>query len=231
MATSHGSFCKFGSFFMRVLVKMDGAVKGEHAALHWTDECYYLLEFYPGKRYGFGSDNDLVKNFKRRVDGSGVIALRRKEWALRDIASLLRPAFASLFDFGACTFVPVPPSRPRSHPHYDHRVAQLLQLACPASADIRELIVCREEREPAHYSEVRPSAAMLLENYVLGEGGVNAAAAGNPSSAAGPVRERIVVFDDVVTSGNHFVACRKFLLTHFPGREVVGVFVARRVLG
>ena len=219
MTTSHGSICKFGSFFMRVLVKMDGAVKGEHAALHWTDECYYLLEFYPGKRYGFGSDNDLVKNFKRRVDGSGVIALRRKEWALRDIASLLRPAFASLFDFGACTFVPVPPSRPRSHPHYDHRVAQLLQLACPAAADIRELIVCREEREPAHFNEVRPSAEMLLENYMLGEVG------------DGPVRERIVLFDDVITSGNHFVACRQFLLTHFPGREVVGVFVARRVLG
>ena len=204
---------------MRVLVKMEGAEKGEHAALLWIDECYYLLEFYPGKRYGFNSDNDLVKHLKRRVDRSGMMALKQKEGALRDIANLLRPALASLFDFGATTFVPVPPSKRRVDPFYDNRVAQLLRLACPASADIRELIVCREEREPAHFNEVRPSAEMLLENYMLGEVG------------DGPVRERIVFFDDMVTSGNHFVACRQFLLTHFPGREVVGVFVARRALG
>ena len=204
---------------MRVLVKMEGAEKGEHAALLWTDECYYLLEFYPGKRYGFNSDNDLVKHLNRRVDRSGMIALKQKEGALRDIANLLRPALASLFDFGATTFVPVPPSKRRADPFYDNRVARLLRLACPASADIRELIVCREEREPAHFNEMRPSAGMLLENYVLGEVG------------DGPVRERIVLFDDVITSGNHFVACRQFLLTHFPGREVVGVFVARRALG
>jgi predicted amidophosphoribosyltransferase len=204
---------------MRVLVKMDAVVKVEHAALRLTDECYYLLEFYPGKRYGFNADNDLVKHLKRRVDRSGMMALKQKEGALRDIANLLRPAVAALFDFGSTTFVPVPPSKRRADPFYDNRVAQLLRLACPASADIRELIVCREEREPAHFNEVRPSAEMLLDNYMLGEVG------------DGPVRERIVLFDDVLTSGNHFVACRQFLLTHFPGREVVGVFVARRVLG
>ena len=197
---------------------MEGAEKGEHAALLWIDECYYLLEFYPGKRYGFNSDNDLVKHLKRRVDRSGMMALKQKEGALRDIANLLRPALASLFDFGATTFVPVPPSKRRVDPFYDNRVAQLLRLACPASADIRELIVCREEREPAHFNEVRPSAEMLLDNYMLGEVG------------GGSVRERIVLFDDVITSGNHFVACRQFLLKHFPGREVVGVFVARRAL-
>ncbi len=208
---------------MRVLVKMDAVVKAEHAALRWTDECYYLLEFYPGKRYGFSADNDLVKHLKRRVDHSGMMALKQKEGALRDIANLLRPAVAALFDFGTTTFVPVPPSKRRADPFYDNRVAQLLRLACPASADIRELIVCREEREPAHFNAVRPSAEMLLENYMLEEGGAEV--------AARPVRERIVLFDDVVTSGTHFVACRQFLLTHFPGREVVGVFVARRVLG
>lgn len=202
---------------------MDETVTGQHAALRLPDdECFYLLEFHPGKRYGFNPDNDLVKNLKRRIDRSGVIALKRKEWALRDIAYLLRPALASLFDFAATTFVPVPPSKGRSDPFYDHRVARLLGLACPASADIRELIVCREGRDPAHFNAVRPTAAMLMENYVLGDVGSDA--------GAGTVRERIVVFDDVVTSGNHFVACRQFLLTHFPGREVVGVFVARRAL-
>ena len=149
---------------------------------------------------------------------------------MQDVANMLRPALAALFDPATTTFVPVPPSPARSSPLYDDRVAQVLRLACPATADIRELIVCREEREPVHFSAERPSAAELLANYALGEGagGIGAAAA---DGAAGPVRERIVVFDDVITSGNHFVACKRFLLGHFPGRQVVGVFVGRRVLG
>jgi hypothetical protein len=206
---------------MRDLVKVDIAVKHEHTALHWPDdECYYLFDFYPGRRYGFDPDNDLVKNFKRRVDRSAGPALRRKARAMLDVANLLRPAFAALFDFATTTFVPVPPSAMRSNPQYDDRVAQLLRLACPVSADIRELLVCREGREPAHFSAERPGAEELFANYELGE-----------AATAGPVRERIVVFDDVITSGNHFVACKRFLLGHFPGRQVVGVFVARRVLG
>ncbi|HEV2483184.1 MAG TPA: hypothetical protein VGS79_26140 [Puia sp.] len=205
---------------MRELVKIDIAVKAEHAALLWPDdECYYLFDFYPGRRYGFNPENDFVKNLKRRVDRSAGLALKRKTLAMEDVAYLLRPALAALFDPATTTFVPVPPSLRHSSPHYDDRVAQLLRLACPASADIRELIVCREEREPAHFSEERPSATELFANYELGE-----------TDAAEPVRERIVVFDDVITSGNHFVACKRFLLGHFPGRQVVGVFVARRAL-
>ena len=190
----------------------------EHMALSWADECYYLLEFFPGNRYGFRADNDLIKNFKRRIDECGVIALKYKEWAIRDTAQLLRPALASLLDFATVTIVPIPPSRVRANLYYDDRVARVLRLASPAGADIRELIVCREDQTPAHHSATRPSVTSLLENYALGEVGVE------------PVRDRVVLFDDLVTSGNHFVACRKFLLGHFPGREVMGIFLARRVL-
>jgi len=215
---------------MRELVKIDIEEKAEHSALRLPDdECYYLFDFYPSRRYGFDAGNDLVKNLKRRVDRSDGPALNRKDWAMRDVANLLRPALAALFDPANTTFVPVPPSATRSSPLYDDRVAHLLWLACPAAGDIRELIVCREEREPVHFSAERPSAEELFANYALGEGG---GGSGAPAAvAAGPVRERIVVFDDVITSGNHFVACKRFLLGHFPGRRVAGVFVARRVLG
>jgi hypothetical protein len=222
---------------MRPLLKMDEAVKGEHTALSWADDCYYLLEFFPGKRYGFQQDNDLFKNFKRRIDRPGGIALERKEWAIRDAGRLLRPAFASLIDFGVTTLVPIPPSKVRSDLFYDSRVLRLLELACPAGADIREMIVCCAHRAPAHHNVDRPSVAALLENYRLGDAAPveEAAFAGAGAFAGGtafaaPVRDRIVLFDDVVTSGNHFVACRRFLLEHFPGREVIGVFLARRVL-
>jgi len=205
---------------MLQLVKMDIGVKIEHSALRWADEeCYYLFGFYPGRRFGFDAGNDLVKNFKRPIDRSDGRALRQKTRAIRDLANILAPMFAAMFDPVTTTFVPVPPSLTRDSPYYDDRVVRLLRLASPVSADVRELVVCREEREPTHFNTERPSVEALLGNYMLGE------------EAAKPVRERIVVFDDVVTSGNHFMACKRFLLGHFPGRQVVGVFIARRVLG
>lgn len=215
---------------MRELVKIDIGDKAEHAALRWPDdECYYLFDFYPGRRYGFDPGNDLLKNLKRRVDRSDRPALNRKDRAVQHVADMLRPALAALFDPATTTFVPVPPSPTRSSPLYDDRVARVLRLACPVTADIRELVVCREAREPVHFGAERPSAEELFANYELGEvaGAIRAPAA----AAAGPVRERIVVFDDVITSGNHFVACKRFLLGYFPGRQVVGVFVGRRALG
>ena len=198
---------------------MDGSVLAEHAALGWADECYYLLEYLPGKRYGFSWENDAIKHLKRRIDRSEGIALKRKEWAIRELGELLRPALREVFDLSTVTFVPVPPSRVVSDAFHDDRVVQILRGACSSSADadIRELILCREGRAATHESEHRPHVDELFSDYVLGD-----------LRSGRPVRQTIVLFDDVVTSGNHFAVCKRFLLTHFPGREVAGVFVARR---
>lgn len=259
---------------MRRLLKMDESVLAEHAALGCADDCYFLLEYLPGQRYGYSWENDAIRHLKRRIDRSHGIALKRKLWAINELGDLLRPALREVVDLGSTTIVPVPPSRVCGDRFYDDRVMQVLRRACtsaaaaasaaaPSSAasaaaasafaapsfgasaassatsaaaaspssspvfdaDIRELIVCREGRAAAHESERRPSVEELFGNFRLGglDGGPVPGAA-----AAGPVRERIVLFDDVITSGNHFVACKRFLLTHFPGREVVGVFLARR---
>ncbi|HWB94503.1 MAG TPA: hypothetical protein VG605_21760 [Puia sp.] len=210
----------------------------EHAALGSTEECYYLLEYLPGKRYGFSWENDAIKHLKRRKDRSQGIALRWKEQAIREVGDLLGPAICEVIDFATTTIVPVPPSRVRPDEFYDDRVMQLLRRACPTGTDIRELIVCREGRMAAHESERRPGVEELIGNYELGpleivDGIVGKAADGslvNGTAGGSPVLERIVLFDDVITSGNHFMACKRFLLRHFPGREVAGVFVARRAL-
>jgi predicted amidophosphoribosyltransferase len=211
-------------FFMRRLFKMDESVLSEHAALGSTEECYYLLEYLPGKRYGFSWENDAIKHLKRRKDRSQGIALRWKEQAIREVGDLLRPALCEVIDFATTTIVPVPPSRVRPDEFYDDRVMQLLRRACPTGTDIRELIVCREGRVAAHESERRPGVEELIGNYELGP------LDGAGTADGSPVLERIVLFDDVITSGNHFMACKRFLLRHFPGREVAGVFVARRAL-
>ena len=36
----------------------------------------------------------------------------------------------------------------------------------------------------------------------------------------------IVLFDDVIASGNHFTACKRFLLQHHPATHITGIFIA-----
>ncbi|MEX1366594.1 MAG: hypothetical protein AB1Z98_25945 [Nannocystaceae bacterium] len=45
----------------------------------------------------------------------------------------------------------------------------------------------------------------------------------------GTPQQSIVVFDDVLTTGSHFKAMQQVLTTAFPGVDVLGLFVARRV--
>jgi len=45
-----------------------------------------------------------------------------------------------------------------------------------------------------------------------------------------PLRERIVLFDDVLTSGKHYKCCERRLRELLADMPISGLFVARRVL-
>lgn len=49
------------------------------------------------------------------------------------------------------------------------------------------------------------------------------------SQLAAPLRETVVLFDDVLTTGKHFKVCLRKIREVRPNVPVVGVFVARRV--
>jgi hypothetical protein len=78
------------------------------------------------------------------------------------------------------------------------------------------LIVCRQDQAAVHKNTgFRPDVNDLLANYEW---------------VGGEVRSNVVVFDDVISGGNHFAACKRLIHLHHPGCRVMGVFIARRVL-
>lgn len=142
-----------------------------------------------------------------------------KQNAIAEIAGELKMPLRAVVDFGRSTIVPIPPSKTRANEQYDDRLLQILKRACPADADIQELILTEADMDAAHERSLnRPSIGDILHNYVLSEV--------QPLQ----VRENIIPFDDVISAGNHFVACRQFMEQYFPGRKIIGVFVARRVI-
>ncbi len=83
--------------------------------------------------------------------------------------------------------------------------------------DVRELIVQPASTQPAHGTDDRPAPQDIEALYQ-----VDVALAHSP-------RDVILIVDDVLTTGAHFVAAKSMLTRQFPTTPVVGVFVARRV--
>ena len=203
---------------MSNLVKIDELIIGQHWSLSQTDECYYLLEYTARQRPPLSRGNDLIMNLKKPMDRKGRPEWRYKEWAINEIARELRSSLSVVIDFPSTTIIPIPPSKIRTNPLYDDRNLKTLRKACPTDADIRELIIGKKDMSASHESDFRPSVAEILDNYTL-----------NPNIHP-EIRENIVLFDDVVTAGSHYVACRQFLEGYWLLKKIKGVFVARRVV-
>jgi predicted amidophosphoribosyltransferase len=182
----------------------------DHCALSPDDNCYFLLEYHEGSA--------LINNLKKKMDRRQKREWPYKEWTIQQIAAQLAAELPGIINFTTTTFLPIPPSKTRNNPLYDDRLLQILRLACPTDADIREPIICREDHAAAHESEhERPTIDELIDNYTW-------------VGTAQPLRPNIVLFDDVITNGTHFTACKRFLLQHHPAARTTGIFISRHAL-
>ena len=91
--------------------------------------------------------------------------------------------------------------------------------AIPAAEplDIRELVIQRQTMEAAHDADIRPGPDQIAAGYQIDENLCK-----SPPNA-------IALFDDVITTGAHFVAARRVLQARFPQKRIFGFFIARRV--
>lgn len=83
--------------------------------------------------------------------------------------------------------------------------------------DIRELLVCTGSMTAAHTTMTRPTIDQLIANFEV-DGGLLS----RPPTS-------IAIFDDVLTTGAHFLAAKTLLQRQFPGISIRGLFGARRV--
>jgi hypothetical protein len=183
---------------MTSLVRIDDITLGDHSKLTSEDCCYFLTTYTAGKKSGHSLGNRLIINSKKTLDRRGLSDWPYKGRAMNEISSILKTALPSVVDFAKTTFVPIPPSKIQTNPLYDDRIEKIIRNACPTHADIRQLIRCKNDMEAAH-SGYRPT-----------------------------IEELIVIFDDVVTAGCHYIAAKTILKNRFPDSNIMGIFVARR---
>lgn len=204
------------------LTQIDETNRGDHPFLEAGDRCFYFGEYFAGKSYKGGPTNQLVFNFKCKptVAAAKPYRAQHKEQAIQTIANGVRRVIGQQYA-ERYTWVPIPPSKAIDDPDYDDRLLHMLRLAFQGyDADIRPLIHQTESTPADHEQEAR-----LTRDALRAVLQVDMA-----SLLSAPLRNGILLVDDVLNSGKYFKESERRLRQAIPDDvAIAGLFVARCV--
>lgn len=202
------------------LLKIDELLRHKHSYLAEEDICYYLSEYHSGLGYGHSEVNQDIINYKKPLTEQYRNSIGYKYQAIDKFAGIIRDILNENFDIRNVSIVPIPPSKKRDHLEYDDRNIRLLNTAFPQNESILDILDVKESVEAHHLTQGgRPHPDDLKMNYVL-------------NGPIALIKPEVILFDDLITSGSHFVASKRFLCENFPKIQTVeGLFLARRVDG
>lgn len=201
----------------------------DHFHLPENAQSFFWGEYTPyehtqGKKWNFSPTNQLIANFKKKMDRRGFPDWQYKVQAIQRVARKFAASWkwSELHENHRVTLVPVPPSKSRQDANFDPRMMDmLLQMADMVNLplDIRDCLSFSGQYGASHESVARPTPDDLYADLSFDERFLG-------SASPGP----IFIFDDMLTTGAHFVAVARKLGDVFPGVPVVGQFIARRVV-
>lgn len=201
------------------LVNLEEEKLHEHYLLDDKDRryCFYFGEYTARSGFGYSKTNQLIANFKKSPSVKNKPEWKYKESAIQEIAKLLNRSFKKNSDI---TFIPIPSSKSKFHKDYDDRLLKTLTTAFSDwnNPDIRELIVQKEDIEPFHNREARRDIRVLLDVWELDKKIIT------------PIPRKIVIFDDLLTTGCHFKAAKFLLQQQYSEIPIYGIFIARRAI-
>ncbi|TPN87141.1 hypothetical protein [Aquimarina algicola] len=202
------------------ILKLDEFLCLDHSYLSVSDNCYYLREYTARAGYAHSPTNQLISNFKKPLNRKGKADWGYKDGAINEVANNFIEALNGL-KFEDFTLVPIPPSKAKDHPEYDDRMSQAIRKLCEEyGGQMSELILCNESKQASHTiaeGEPRPNQFQIAQNLKLDENEIK------------NLRRNIILFDDVVTTGAHFKACKQIIMERLPNKQIVGLFLARTI--
>lgn len=208
--------------FPERLTKIDELTRRDHHHLRDGDNCYFLGEYTARQGLSYSPTNNLIINFKKPMDRRGTPQWKYKGAMISKAAKALFNAMGR-YDLRPYTFIPVPPSKLPSDPHYDDRMlrmltkfSELMRINRGYPLNIQESVTQIAGTDAAHDIDRRPQPHEIAKNYQTSDGKLREA------------NGRIIIIDDVLTTGCHFRAMESVIRNVRPEVEVRGVFLARR---
>lgn len=188
---------------------------------HWHllegDQCVFFGEYTPGENWEHSSTNQLILNLKKKPSrAQGTPQWRHKLRAIREVATVIR---ANLRPEALATtlFVPIPSSKGPAHPDFDPRMLAVARAIGQPARPV-ELITAIGDRPAFHENNDPRNPEELMAQLQVS------------ADPLPPNAERVMLLDDMITTGCSFRACKNLLEAQYPGIPVFGLFVSRRVL-
>lgn len=207
------------------LTKITEIQIGDHYYLNDSHKCFYWGEYTPYKGATYSSTNQLIMNLKKKMERRGKPDWHYKADAIEKVARQFSRVWnwVDVKSKFSLAIVPMPSSKSKDDPQYDDRMMQVLnrmRVLTNVPLDIRDCLSFDGSCPPSHGTSERPSVERLYGSMSFN----------NYAYVEQEQPNLIFLFDDVLTSGAHFVAASRVLNENYPGVPIVGNFVARRVL-
>lgn len=212
------------------LKKIDPLILDDHYRLNDNDSCYYLMEYYSDTVKLLKSESQqkqremtysLVHNLKKSpsLKYRNPSIYKYKERDINKVIKYFRSAIPVRHFSALVTFIPIPSSKMKSDKDYDDRMPRIVKgIAKGSEVDYRELIYRTESIESSHQTSVRLSPNEHMQYLAVSE------------DLSTPEPKTAFLFDDIITTGSTYIACKQLLLKHFPFLKIYGLFIARRVI-
>lgn len=175
------------------------------------ERCLYARDYVSGGGFE-GEANQLILNFKISIDKKNT-----NRWQHRDNAvKLFAKEIASIIGDQAFNFMAIPGSKPWTHVENNQRFQDLFKelIRLKPNIVVHWPVDCITAVVGSSQGGTR-SPAQILANYKWN------------GFIPGSSFTKIIVIDDVITSGAHYRACSNYLRQNNFTGEIVGVFWAK----
>jgi predicted amidophosphoribosyltransferase len=192
-------------------------LKPEHRCYFWGE--YTAWDYTHGQNAEFSETNRLVADLKVPVDKQDGAEWERKLEAIEQVSR----GFAGFWRWhdlaNKALLVPMPPSKSAADHLHDDRMLRIVEgiiAKTNAPLSCKELLVSDGSLAASHQATTRPKLKDLVKSLSI-----------DPTELPTTSPKMIFLFDDVLTTGAHFVACSTHIRRAFPQARIIGNFVAR----
>lgn len=180
-----------------------------------TTHSFYRYEYVSKGSFRQFPDNSIIMNFKMPIEEKGKERWYYKEEAINIFANaILRNIRLPIQD---TIFLPMPTSKPRNHREFDSRLDDVVDIISKQSNQLVGYnIDLINEEIPYHISGENRDPDQIYENIIF-------------TQFENSNLKRVILVDDVITTGAHFVACIRKINSIYPDISVVGFFLAKTI--
>jgi hypothetical protein len=205
----------------KIISLEDWEIERNRFALQSEDKCYYYMTYDPYSNLQENHEKQVVVNLKISNSDLKDKPARKfyKDQSITQISKWLVNTISNHTELLDYLWIPASPSKSKSDENYDNRLIRILDLVKKEipSFNFFDAFFVKQSVLESHKSNNR-DVQKKLDNLGLNEKFLEKLS-----------KNKVVIFDDVLTTGSTFKAAQTKLLEVHDALKIIGIFIAKTV--